>query len=222
MPRVLLIGATGMVGGHALELCLRREDVTEVTALVRRPTGQNSSKLREVIHSDFGSYDGARDALRSQDLALFCLGAYTGTLPDEEFRRITVDFVLAFAQALASESPNAAVCLLSGQGADPSEKSRMSFARYKGAAEKALLAAGLPRVHIFRPGYIYPTTARQEPNFGYRAMRALYPVTRRLYPNIGISSADLARVMVEVGLRGSPEHTDPVFENRAIRALAAS
>ena len=85
---------------------------------------------------------------------------------------------------------------------DVSLKSRMAFARYKGAAEKVLLKIGFPRVHIFRPGYIYPVTPRKEPNFSYRISRFLYPVLRRVYPNIGIPSENLARAMVHTGLYG--------------------
>jgi uncharacterized protein YbjT (DUF2867 family) len=72
-------------------------------------------------------------------------------------------------------SPDAAFSFLSGNGADPTGRSRLAFARYKGEAEKALLAAGFPRVYIFRPAYIYPVEPRKEPNFSYRLMRAIYP-----------------------------------------------
>lgn len=100
-----------------------------------------------------------------------------------------------------------------------SEKSRAAFARYKGAAEKALLNLDFARLHIFRPGYIYPVTPRKEPNLAYRTFRPLYPLIRRLYPNIGISSEDLARAMVTAGLRGVGAHRNPILENRDIRDL---
>ncbi len=166
------------------------------------------------------NFSAIADTLAGQDVALFCLGVYSGAVPDDEFRRITVDSTLAFARALYAGSAQAAFCFLSGQGADPTERSRLAFARYKGAAEKALLGIGFPRVHIFRPGYVYPVTPREEPNLGYRAMRALYPVLRRIAPNIGVASEDLARAMVHAGLHGTAGHEDPVLENRDIRALA--
>ena len=218
--RVLLIGATGMIGGHALHLCLDHDEVTTVTVIGRRSTGVSDPGLVEIEHDDLGDYRAVSDGLVHQDVALFCLGAYTGTLPDDEFRRITVDYTVAFVEALHAGSPDAVVCFLSGQGADQTEKSRMSFARYKGAAEKALLAAGFSRVHIFRPGYIYPITPRREPNLTYRIFRAIYPAVRYIYPNVGLRSDDLARAMVHAGLHGTDEHEDPVLENRAIRELA--
>ncbi len=218
--RVILVGATGMVGGLALRESLLCPDVAMVTAVGRRATGVKDARLREVLHDDFTDYGQIGDAFEGQDVALFCIGVYTGAVPDDEFRKITVDYTLAFAEALHARSPEAAFCLLSGQGADQTEASRIAFARYKGAAEKALLELGFPRAHIFRPGYIYPVTPRREPNVTYRITRALYPLLRRVYPNIGIASDDLARAMVHAGLHGTGAHENPVLENRDIRALA--
>jgi uncharacterized protein YbjT (DUF2867 family) len=98
----------------------------------------------------------------------------------------------------------------------------MAFARYKGEAEKALLAAGFPRVYIFRPAYIYPVEPRKEPNFSYRLLRAIYPVFRMLFPNQVIPADDLARTMVDVAVRETRETGGQVFENRDIRAMLKS
>ena len=217
---VVIVGATGMVGGIALRFCLEDPDVSTVTVIGRRPVGVTHGKLREVIHEDFTDYSTIAEALEGHDLGLFCLGVYTGTVPDDEFRRITVDWTLAFASLLRERSSQAVFCFLSGQGADHTEKSRMSFARYKGAAEKALIELGFSRLHIFRPGYIYPVTPRKEPNLSYQIFRSLYPILRRIYPNIGISSESLALAMVHAGLHGTGIHEDPILENRDIRVLA--
>ena len=218
--QIILTGATGMIGGCALRICLDDPDLSMVTVVGRRSTGVKHAKLREVLHDNFMDYTAIADALKNQDFALYCLGAYTGAVPDDLFRQITVDYTLAFARSLHRASPQAAFCFLSGQGADQTEQSRIAFARYKGAAEKALLDFGFPLVHIFRPGYIYPVTPRKEPNLVYTITRFLYPLLRRLYPNLGISSEGLARVMVHVGLRGTGENANSVLENRDIRALA--
>ncbi len=219
---VLILGATGMVGGEALSLCLEHEAVTRVTVIGRRPRGVEHPRLQEVLHSDFGDCAPIAEHLKGQDVALYCIGAYTGAVPDDVFRRITVDYTVQLAQALHGQSPHAALCFLSGQGADSKEASRVSFARYKGMAENALLRMGLGRVHIFRPGYIYPVVERTEPNFGYRVFRSLYPVMRRLYPNVGVSSRDLARAMVSVGLDGSLGGEAPILDNRDIRNVVGS
>ncbi len=219
---VILGGATGMVGGHALALCCQCPEIGAITSVGRRTTATPHPKLREVLHDDFTNFDPVASAFAGQDVALYCVGAYTGTVPDEQFRSITVDATLAFARTLRTHSPGAAFCFLSGQGADPTGKSRMAFARYKGEAERALLEMGFARVHIFRPGYIYPVTPRQEPNRSYRVMRAIYPVLRRVAPNLSVTSHDLARAMVHAGLHGTGSHLAPVLENADIRALAAA
>ena len=194
-------------------------DVSRVTTIGRGGTGINNARLREVIVDDFTDDSALTDALEKQDAALYCLGAYTGAVPDDIFRQITVDYTLAFARVLHRASPQAAFCFLSGQGADQTEKSRMAFARYKGAAEKGLLEIGFPRVHLFRPGYIYPVTPRKEPNLMYTVSRFLYPLMRRFYPNIGISSEDLAAAMVHAGLYGTAENKNAILENKDIRYM---
>jgi uncharacterized protein YbjT (DUF2867 family) len=133
-----------------------------------------------------------------------------------------VDYAIEFARVLHASSPGAAFSFLSGSGADPSGQSRMSFARYKGEAEKALLAAGFPRVYIFRPAYIYPVGPRKEPNFSYRLLRAIYPAFRLLFPNQVIPADDLARAMVSIAVDKPSERETKVFENRDIRAMVES
>ncbi|MEZ4224800.1 MAG: NAD(P)H-binding protein [Polyangiaceae bacterium] len=222
MSNVILTGATGMVGTLVLQRCLASDAVAKVTTLGRRATGMEHPKLREVVHEDFLDLSACADAMEDQDIALFCLGAYTGSVSDAVFKRITTDYLVSFAHALHEHSPGAVFCFLSGSGADPSERSRMAFARYKGAAENALLATGFPRVHIFRPGYIYPVTKRSEPNFSYRLTRALYPMLRALGPKYSITSTQLADALVHAALHGTGNHSDPVLENRDIIALLDS
>ena len=98
-----------------------------------------------------------------------------------------MDYTVEFTRVLRGSSPDAAFSFLSGSGADPTGRSRIAFARYKGAAEKGLLAAGFPRVYIFRPAYIYPVEPRKEPNCSYRLLRAIYPVFRRAVSQPGDS-----------------------------------
>jgi uncharacterized protein YbjT (DUF2867 family) len=217
---IVLLGATGMVGGLALRAALDHPGVSTVTVLGRRRTGVEHPKLNEIPNQDFTSFASLEGRLAGHDVVLYCVGAYTGTVSDEELRAVTLDYTVAFVEAFRRASPLASFCFLSGQGADPTGASRMAFARYKGAAEAALLSAGFPRVHIFRPGYIYPVEPRAEPNSTYRIMRALYPTVRRVYPNIGISSNDLATAMLRVGLYGTPGHASPILENRDIRRQA--
>src|SRR5580698_11677382 len=195
--RLVILGATGMVGGYALRYALDQPTVGSVTAISRRTLGISHPKLREVLHQDFGDCSALAGALSDQDAAIFCLGAYTGAVSDVQLRAVTVGYFIEFSRVLRASSPDAAFSFLSGNGADPTGKSRMAFARYKGEAENALLAAGFPSVYIFRPAYIYPVEPRKEPNFGYRLQRRIYPAFRLLFPDQVIPADDLARAMVE-------------------------
>jgi uncharacterized protein YbjT (DUF2867 family) len=215
---LVIVGATGMVGGYALRYALDHPAVERVTAIGRRKLGISHSKLDEVVHRDFADCSALAEALSGQDAAVFCLGTYTGAVPDVELRKITVDYTVEFARVFRGSSPNAAFSFLSGSGADPAGRSRMAFARYKGEAEKALLAAGFPRVYIFRPAYIYPVEPRKEPNLSYRLLRVIYPAFRVLFPNQVIPADDLARAMVDVAVRETGKPGGLILENRDIRA----
>jgi uncharacterized protein YbjT (DUF2867 family) len=218
--RLVIVGASGMVGGYALRYGLENATVTSVTTIGRKRLGISHPKLTEVVHRDFADCSSLVDTLSGQDAAIFCLGAYTGTVSDAELRSITVDYTVEIARVLYRSSPGAAFSFLSGDGADPTGRSRIPFARYKGEAENALLAAGFPHVYIFRPAYIYPVEPRKEPNFSYRLLRAIYPAFRILFPNQVIRADDLARAMVDAAVHGTGGHRGPVFENGEIRAMA--
>lgn len=220
--RLVIVGATGMVGGYALRFALDNLAIESVTSIGRKKVGITHPKLKEVLHQNFADCSALADVLSAQDAVVYCIGTYTGSVPDEQLRVVTTDYTIAFARVFRSSSPNAAFSFLSGSGADQSGHSRLAFARYKGQAEKALLVAGFPRVYIFRPAYIYPVEPRKEPNFSYRLMRAVYPVFRLLFPNQVVRADDLARAMVDVAVRGIEEHQTMVLENRDIRAMVKS
>jgi uncharacterized protein YbjT (DUF2867 family) len=177
-----------MVGGYALRCALDHRAVGVVTPIGRRSPGIAHPKLKEVPHQDFADCSALTDALSGQDAAVFCLGAYTGAVSDAELRKVTVDYTIEFARVLRISSPAAAFSFLSGSGADPTGRGRLAFARCKGKAENALLAAGFPRVYIFRPAYIYPVEPRKEPNFGYRPVAQNPPRVSPAIPQSGASS----------------------------------
>lgn len=220
--RLVIVGATGMVGGYALRCALDHPAVGNVTAIGRKKLGISHAKLSEVLHRDFADCSPLAEALSDQDAAVFCLGAYTGAVPDAKLRMITAGYTIEFARVLRGSSPEASFSFLSGNGADSTGRSRIPFARYKGEAENALLAAGFPHVYIFRPAYIYPVEPRKEPNFSYSFLRRIYPVFRALFPNQVIRADDLARAMVDVAVQKTAERESRVFENRDIRAMVES
>ena len=220
--RLVILGATGMVGGYALRYALDQPTVGSVTAISRRTLGISHPKLREVLHQDFRDCSALAGALSDQDAAIFCLGAYTGAVSDVQLRAVTVGYVIEFARILRASSPDAAFSFLSGSGADLTVKSRMAFARYKGEAENVHLTSEFSCLYILRPAYIYPVEPRKEPNLSYRILRRFYPVFRSLFPYQVIRADDLAQVMVDLVVNRTGVAPSQIFENRDIRSMTHS
>jgi nucleoside-diphosphate-sugar epimerase len=214
MKKILITGAGGMIGGLILQKCLASDEVAEVRSIVRKPTGVKHPKLREIVHHDFCDYTSISTEFRNIDVAYYCIGVYTGAVPRDEFRKITVDYTMAFGEALRQHSDNTTLCFLSGQGADRNEKSSIAFAKDKGIAENILVNLGFKKLYIFRPAYIYPSQRRKEPNLTYKIMRAIYPLLKVVYPAGVITSNDLATSMFAAGMNGYENMT---LENREIR-----
>jgi len=112
--KVLIAGGTGMVGGLVLKQCLNSTEINEVVSLVRKPTGQLHQKLSEVVIEDFTDYTTQATSFEGVSAAFFCIGVYTGEVADDVFKKLTVDYAVAFAAAVEKNSPGARFCLLSG------------------------------------------------------------------------------------------------------------
>ncbi len=212
--KILITGATGMVGGLVLNHCLEDARVSKVVSIGRRKVEIQHAKLEQVVHEDFMNLDPIDAQFINADAAIFCLGAYTGAVPDDVFKQITFDYVKHFADELHEHNPHATFCLLSGSGADQKEKSKVSFAKYKGMAENYVLSKNFPKVYLFRPGYIFPVQKRKEPNFMYTISRSLYPLIRIMGRNASIKSTELAYAMFKATLDGTDK---VVLENKDIR-----
>lgn len=216
MNNVIITGATGMIGSLVLEKSLESNEISKVTSLVRRPSGQTHPKLIEVVIDDFMELDEDAEYFSSVDIVYYCLGVYTGAVDRNLFRKITVDYPVHLAKVLQNKSPDLRFCLLSGAGADRSERSRLMFAKDKGIIENRLSSMGFKSFHAFRPGYIYPVEKRDEPNLSYTIMRYLYPVIKLFGSNASISSTELAQAMFKVGIQGQDKE---IFENRDLAAV---
>ena len=214
MKNIIIAGASGMVGSIIQRECLHSEAVSVITSIVRRPSGINHPKLKEIVHQDFLNFSEIKEHFSAQDVAYFCIGAYTGAVADEKFKIITVDMAQIFADAVMEGSSEVNFCLLSGAGADPKEKSRVAFARYKGIAENYLIAKGFKGLNIFRPAYIYPVEKRVEPNLMYRVSRRLYPLLKNVMPGSVITSEELGKAMFKAGIEGA---NHGILENTEIK-----
>jgi len=216
MKNVIIIGASGMIGSIILRECLASKDVSQVTSITRKSSGISHPKLKEMNHSDFNDYSQIKELFEEKDIAYYCLGVYTGAVPREEFRKITVDFTATFSREFAARNPQGTFCFLSGQGADIKEKSKMMFAQDKGIAENQLKSLKMGRLHIFRPAYIYPVEARDEPNLSYRIMRWVYPLFKNISSGFTIPSEQLGKAMFRAGFHDVGMET---LENTDIKKI---
>jgi len=198
-----------MVGNLVLMQALNDESISSVIALVRKESIPAHPKLQEVVVSDFANLKEYEEYFDNVHASFFCIGVYTGAVPKDKFKLITYDYAVEFARASAQSSPTVKLCLLSGAGADRSEKSRVAFAKFKGMAENEM-SRFAEEFYAFRPGYIYPVTPRNEPNFSYRMSRALYPVIKLFGKGMSIKSTELAEAIFRIGIEGGEQE---VYEN---------
>ncbi|GIG89405.1 NAD-dependent epimerase/dehydratase family protein [Plantactinospora endophytica] len=212
--KVILFGATGMVGQGVLRECLRDPRVASVLAVVRAPTGRSDPKLRELVWPDFLDFSGAADEFAGADACFFCLGVSSVRMSEADYTRVTHDVTMAAARVLAEVSPELTFVYVSGQGTDGTEQSRTMWARVKGRTENELIAL-LPNAYAFRPGFIQPLHGIRSKTGLYRVLYALIgplaPVLRRAFPRAVTTTEQIGLAMLDVAERGYPRR---VLENR--------
>ena len=219
--RVVIFGATGMIGQGVLRECLRDPEVTGVLTVGRAVTGQRHDKLREIARADLFDVTPIADDLTGLDACFFCLGVSAAGMSEEQYRRLTYDLTLAVARTLAERNPDMTFVYVSGQGTDSTERGRTMWARVKGRTENALLDLSF-QAYMFRPGYIQPMHGARSRTRIYRAVYAvaapLFPLVRRIAPHAVTTTEQVGRAMIEVARAGAAER---VLGPRQINELAA-
>lgn len=219
--RVVLFGATGMIGSGVLLECLDDPRVESVVSVVRRVSGVVHPKLRELVHDDYLDYVPICAEFAGIDACLFCLGVSSAGMTEADYRRITFDFTIAAAKEILAESPHATFCYVSGAGTDGSGRGRVMWARVKGQTENALLAMGFHAAFMFRPGYIQPMKGVRSKTALYQLVYNIagpfYPLMQLLVPSYVTTTIDLAHAMIEAAGRGCERH---ILETADINRLA--
>jgi len=204
--KVIITGATGMVGKGVLLECLDHEAISEVLVIGRNPVRMDHPKLKELIQKDFTDFSAVKDQLKGYDGCFFCLGISAAGLKEEEYSRITYNYTLSLAKTLFELNPKMTFNYVSGQGTDSTEKGRMMWARVKGKTENDLLKLGFKDAYMFRPGMIIllrgiksRTKAYQ---FIYDYFMWLVKLVKFLSPNSVVNTTQIGLAMVNVMLRG--------------------
>ena len=220
--KVVLFGATGMVGQGVLRECLLDPDVETVLAIVRSSSLPQHAKLREIVQRDLSDLSAIEARLSGYDACFFCLGVSAVGMNEEAYKRVTYDLTITAAKVLAELNPTMTFIYVSGAGTDSSERGRIMWARIKGRTENTLLQMPFKAVFLFRPAYIQPLYGVRTKTAWYGAvyavMRPFYPVLNLLFPNYVTTTECVGRAMLNVTKRG---FLRPALENRDINSMCA-
>jgi uncharacterized protein YbjT (DUF2867 family) len=200
--KVILTGATGMIGDGVLLECLENPNVKEVVAIGRRECGRKDSKLKEIIHPDMYDISPVADKLIGYDACFFCLGASSVGKTEEEYTKITHTLALNFAKVLVSKNPEMTFCFISGAATDSTEKGKIMWARVKGKTENDLMKLPFKRVYNFRPGFILASKGQNNVHLAYKFVNWLYPVARSVFPKHVSTMKEVANAMIKSVTQG--------------------
>jgi len=221
--KVLIFGATGMVGQGVLRESLLAPDISAVVTVVRTPSGAHHAKLSELRHEDFFDYTAVEANLTGFDACFFCIGTTAAGKTEAEYTRMTYDLTLAAATTLVRLNPRMTFVYVSGAGADSSEKGSVMWARVRGRLENALLRLPFKAVYVLRPGIMQPLHGARSKTDSYRVLYALMtpvlPLLRAMFPKSVVTTESLGQAMLEVARNGWSKNVLPAAE---IATAAAS
>lgn len=213
--KVVVFGATGMVGQGVLRESLLAADVDEVVAVIRTPTGIRHPKLRELVLADFADLTPIQDELAGFDACFYCLGVSSVGLDEAAYTKVSYDYPMAAARALAAVAPAVTFVYVSGAGTDAD--GRQMWARVKGRTEREIIEL-LPNGYAVRPGLIQPTHGARSKTGWYNAIYTvtgpLLPLLERVAPKYVTTTDKIGRAMLRIARTGSPRH---IVENAGLR-----
>ncbi len=219
--KILIFGATGMVGQGVLRECLLDPEIETVLTVGRSSTGVRNPKLRDIVQPDMFHYTGIESELIGLDACFFCLGVSSAGMSERDYEKLTYTLTFAAAETLARLNPAMTFVYVSGAGTDSSENGRIMWARVKGKTENALLRLPFKAAYMFRPGVIQPVHGARSKTTAYRIgyvlTRPVLPLLRRLFPQYILTTEEIGRAIIQVAKRGAPK---TILESLDIRDCA--
>lgn len=220
--RILLFGATGMVGQGVLRECILDDDVEQVVVVGRHSIGKQHRKIREIVQADVTKLADLEADLATIDACFFCLGVSSAGMSEAEYTRLTYDLTLAIAKTLVRCNPNMRFIYVSGLGTDSSAKGRVMWARVKGKTENALLQLRFRNAYMFRPGVIIPFYGAKSrtrwTRFFYAVTKPLHGLMRVAFPGHVTTTEQVGRAMIAAAKHGHPK---PILETSDINLVQA-
>jgi uncharacterized protein YbjT (DUF2867 family) len=220
--KVVIFGATGMVGQGVLLECLRDPEIELAVTVGRTATGVPDAKLQKIVHTNLADFSGIEKRLAGFDACFYCLGVSSTGMSEAEYTRLTYQFTVAAGETLARLNQGMTFIYVSGSGTDSTERGRIMWARVKGRTENALLKLPL-KAYMFRPGFIEPMDGIKSKTRSYRVfymvLKPALPLLRRMLPKQVLSTREIGRAMLAVARRGYVKH---VLETADLRAVVNS
>jgi uncharacterized protein YbjT (DUF2867 family) len=201
--KVILTGATGMVGEGVLLECLEHPQVSEVLSVSRRPTGRTDPKLKEYLVADFMSLKDDDEKLKGYDACFFCAGVSSVGMNEERYTKNTYETTLHFARVLFTLNPGMTFIYVSGKGTDSSEKGKLMWARVKGRTENDLAKLPFRKVYNFRPGFMKTKPGQKNALKLYKYFAWMYPVLKIVAPNSVSTLNQVGRAMINSTITGN-------------------
>jgi uncharacterized protein YbjT (DUF2867 family) len=218
--KVILFGATGMVGQGVLRECLLDPGIESVLVVGRSPTGQQHAKLREILHGNFLDFSAIESELAGYDACFFCLGVTSVGLSEESYRQLTYDITMAAATTLARLNPGMVFIYVTGRGTDSTESGKLMWARVKGKTENDLLKLPFKAAYMFRPAAIQPLHGVRSKTAWYQLVydltAPLFALLKRVAPKYVTTTEQVGRAMIKVARDGFPR---PMLESEDINAV---
>jgi len=204
--KVIITGATGMVGKGVLLECLDHQAISEVLVIGRNNVGISHPKLKELVHNDFTNFEDVSSKLTGYYACFFCMGISAAGLKEEKYKQVTYDYTLSLANTLLKNNHEMTFTYVSGQGTDSTEKGRIMWARVKGRTENELLNLGFKQAFMFRPGAIIPLrgikSKTKSYQFLYDYFMWLVKGVKLFFPNSVINTTQLGLAMINAMLFG--------------------
>jgi uncharacterized protein YbjT (DUF2867 family) len=215
--KVILTGATGMVGEGVMHECLLDENVTEVLLISRKIYKTNHPKIKQIILDDITSLEQHVEEISGYDACFFCMGVSSVGMKEDKYSQLTYDLTLKFAKIIVKNNSDMVFTYVSGVGTDSTEKGRVMWARVKGKTENDLILLPFKGVFVFRPGVIEPTKGMKNTYTSYKILKPLLKLTHCIAPNYICTLADIGKSMLEVAETG---YNKPQIEVKDIKKLA--
>jgi uncharacterized protein YbjT (DUF2867 family) len=215
--KVIITGATGMVGEGVLQECIANPKVEKILLINRKPTGYSHSKIEEILISNFNDVSSISEHFKGYNACYFCLGISSIGMNEETYTKITYNLTLDFAKALSAVNPQMTFCYVSGASTDSTEKGKQMWARVKGKTENDLMKLPFEAVYNFRPAFMKPSKGAKNIKGIYKVINVLFPLLRVFNPSYFLTMEEVGKAMINVSINGYPKH---ILEVRDISDLS--